>query len=172
MKRGCHRWILAPLLTFYSYSLSNKRRCHGADLVCIIRVSAYKFTRETWLSWKVNCSFINIFFIYVITSTSVTERYSFVYLRYHYISTKVKHCYHGWIIVRLLTILYIRDHVNVVVLELYSIVILHFHHISTKVKPLSWMDSCSFTYIFFIYVFTSTSLSWSYTRLFTHFFSI
>ena len=36
-------------------------------------------------------------------NVDVTERYSFVYLRYHYISTQVKRCCHGWIFVRLLT---------------------------------------------------------------------
>ena len=73
VKRGCHGWIVARLLTFYSYSLSNQRRCHREDLVCIFKLSTYKFTLETWLSWRDNSSFIFIFFIYVITSTSLSR---------------------------------------------------------------------------------------------------
>jgi len=73
VKRGSHRWIVTRLLTFYSYSLSNQRRYHIEDLVCLLTLSSYKFILETWLSWRDNSSIIFIFIIYVITSTSMSR---------------------------------------------------------------------------------------------------
>ena len=115
VKRGSHRWIVTRLLTFYSYSLSNQRRCHREDIVCLFKLSSYKFTLETWLSWRDNSSFIFIFFIYVITSTSLPRSDTRLFTQVNVVVRQ------GSFLVYL-HILHIRNHVNVVVIERYLFV--------------------------------------------------